>query len=1146
MALQLILGGSGYGKSHLLYEKIIGWSIKSPELSYYAIVPEQYTVQTEKDIIGLHPRRGIMNIDVLSFRRMAYRVLEETGVRKLPLLDDTGKNLVLRKVIESEKDKLVLYRNKVKLPGFVEEVKSVIAELYQYGVDDETLCRMQEAAAKRPMLKAKLSDISLIRNAFREYIKESYITSEELLEVLAREIPKSGKIRDSIVFFDGFTGFTPIQYKVIGLLLSYAKEVIVTVTADTTDNLYAGEDKESLFGLSRTTISKLTRLAKDAGVEKNKDIELTDAAGSRFADEEALRFLEMHLFRGHKAVYEPFTEAIQITEAANPREEAHSAADTILALVRDEGCRFQDIAVVTGDLEGYSELLCESLSACSIPCFVDSKTRLMGNPLVEAIRSVFEISRTDYSFESVFRLLRTGMTGMETTDIDYLENYCQTLGIRGGRRWNSLWTRSHIKGRAADFDRINTLREQVITPLFPVTELLRKKDRTVREKMTVLHGLLCEDSYRCAGRLAEYRAEFEKRGEAAAAKEYEQAYKLIMELFDKVVGLLGDERLSVSELSDIMDSGFEELKVGIIPPSVDRVLIGDMERSRLGQVKYLFFVGVNDGIVPKNKKSGGIISDTERSFLSEESFELAPTARQNIYVQRYYLYLNITKPSKRLYVSYSMADGSGARKPSVLVRELCKLFPSVETGRVSGDITTPEGSLGLFIGGLKKGTFESHAERARFEELFSWYLDDEHWKSKIDSLLSAAFYENKESSIAKEVAASLYGPQPINSVTRLEQYAACAYAHFLTYGLRLKEREEFEVTSLDLGNLFHYTLEAYAAKLKENGLCWQSVTEEERSRLVSEAIDAVCADYKGSVLESSARNAYMRKRLQRITERTVWAVGEQLKHGDFVPVQSEVVFSEGQELEALTIELPDGRVLKLRGRIDRMDICDDGDKRYLKVIDYKSGSTRFDISSAYYGLQLQLLVYMEAAREAEAAANPGKSIVPAGMFYYNISDSLVENSGEESEESIRNNILKQLCVNGLVNESPDVIRHLDKEMDRDSAVIPLSYKADGTVSARSQVINDDRYRELSGYVKNKIREMGFNVLSGDVAPKPYELDGRSGCDYCGFKGICGYDKSIKGFESRKLKKLKPEEVWQKIKEAEADGDGMERKTEGNN
>lgn len=1144
MALQLILGGSGYGKSRHIYEDVIKKSLESPEALYYVVVPEQYTMQTEKDIIELHPGRGIMNIDVLSFRRLAYRVMEETGVTQLPLLDDIGKKLVVGKIVEEQKNNLILYKNKVKMPGFVEEMKSVIAELYQYGIGSKELADIKEVAKKKPMLHAKITDIALIRDSFQRFIDEKYITSEELLSVLSRELPKSEKLKGCTIFLDGFTGFTPVQYKVIEALLSHVKDVVVTVTADVQANIYEGELKETLFGLSKTTATKLAGLSKQLNVPQNKDIVLDDVDKSRYSESAELRFLERHLFRGDKSVYEKDMESVSVKEFKNIRSEAKAVAGGILSLVRG-GCRFQDIAVVTSDLEGYGEELSEAFEECGIPYFVDSKTKLMTNPFVQLIRSVFEIARTDYSYESVFALLRTGMVDIAMEDVDYLENYCAVLGIRGLKKYTSTWTRSHIKGQAADFERLNLLREKLITPLAGTTEVLRDKNKTVKEKMVALYELICSGDYRCEEKLAAYSEGFEAAGELALAKEFSQSYRLIIELFDKVAALLGEERMPLEELIAIMDAGFFELKAGIIPPSVDMVLIGDIERSRLGGIKYLFFVGVNDGIVPKSGKNAGIISEAERNFLAEADFALAPTARQNLYIQRYYLYLNLTKPSKGLYISYSLMDGAGgARKPSVLIGQLRRMFPKLLVDRRAVDyedrITTPESSIEALIEGLKdcEGALSDSditKEQKLFEELYSWYLRSPEWNIKVSELVEALVYTNKESKISKEVAAALYGPQPINSVTRLEQYAACAYAHFLLYGLKIREQEEYEVTARDLGNLFHAAIEAYGKKLKEKKLSWTEVDEEVQKKLVKEAVEEVTVDYKASVLASSARNAYISNRLERITMRTVWALSEQLRRGDFVPRENEVVFSETEGLKALTIDLGDGRKMKLQGRIDRLDVCDDGDNRYIKVIDYKSGTTKFDLSQVYYGLKLQLVLYMEAVRESEAKANPDKNVISAGMFYYNIADPIVDGEPGRSEEDIRSDILKSLCVNGLVSTAADAIKHLDKEFTSESEVIPVSYKKDGGLSSKSQVVTGEQYDIMCSYVKDKIKDMGLGILEGDIAKSPYVMEQRSGCDYCSFRAICGYDEEIKGFEPRRFNKLGAEKIFEKMKEGRDDG-----------
>ncbi|NLZ80875.1 MAG: helicase-exonuclease AddAB subunit AddB [Clostridiales bacterium] len=1141
MPLQLILGSSGSGKSYRLYNEIIEKSIKNKDINYIAIVPEQFTMQTQKDIVSMHPNKGVMNIDIVSFERLAYKVFDEVGINQVPILDDTGKSLVLRKVVEDKKKELEIYRNKIKLPGFIGEVKSMVSELYQYGIHEEEMEKMLSVALKRPMLQAKLKDISLIQKGFKEYIDKKYITAEEILEVLCRVLDESIIIKNSIIFLDGFTGFTPIQYKLLGLLMQYSKMVIVTVTIDGEEDPYTSAGEQELFHLSKTTIQQLTMIAKEYGSQKSKDIIIGDKVPLRFKDARALAVLEKNLFRYPNGFYDKDQDAIEIHVTRNPKEEAEYTARKILKLVREKGYRFKDIAVVTGDMERYIDVLKQSFGENNIPYFMDHKTSIMGNPFIEFIRGALNVIDEDFSYESVFRYLRSGMTKIEREEIDYLENYCIALGIRGNKRWQTKWVRSHIRGEALDLEHINGLREIVIEALLPLRENLKDKKLTVKEHMTELHSFI--RGYDIQGQLASYEEYFLAMGKLDLVKEYKQTYRLVMELFDKVVSLLGDEVIPSKELALILDAGFEDIKVGIIPPSVDQVLIGDTTRTRLKDVKSLFFIGVNDGIIPKSSGGKGLLSQLERNHLSDNKIVLAPTMKQNAYIQKFYLYLNMTKPSNHLFVSYSKMTGEGSvLRPSYLISTIKKIFPkieiideenkkenkdSLENSDSLSYMTTPKNVLSYWVHGLS--SYGEKAMTSEWKELFSWYLNQEEWKEKLDKLIEAAFYNNKESGIGKLAASALYGPNPLNSVTRLEKYAACGFAHYIAYGLGLEERQEYAIASMDLGNIFHSSIERFSKKLKAQGLDWRELQEKDRKILVKESVSEVTTDYGNMVLQSSARNAYFINRLERITDRTVWALSEQIKKGSFNPTNYEIAFSEMDGLDALTIPLCDGQSMKLKGRIDRMDLYEDEDHVYVKVIDYKSGGTTFELSSVYYGLQLQLIVYMEAALETARKENPEKIVIPAGIFYYNIKDPVVNKEDVVSEDDLNSQILSSLKMNGLVNSDKEVIALIDGTIDKKSDVIPVSYNTKGELTKNSSAVSKEKMDLLTSYVQNKIKNMGEEILEGSTLINPYEKGNYTACDYCPYKVVCRFDEKGPGYRFRRLKNLDADKVWEKIR-----------------
>ena len=1135
MALQLILGGSGSGKTTYLYDEVIRLSMEHPQEQYFLIVPEQFTMQTQKDIVTRHPNHGTMNIDIVSFARLAYRIFEELAVEQLSVLDDMGKSMVLRKVAAAQKRQLVLFGGQLSKPGFVGQLKSMLSEFYQYGITPEAL-REMAPSARSPLLRQKLEDLALVEQSFQEYIEGHYITTEQVLDVLCRLIPESGLIRNSVIALDGYTGFTPVQYRLTELFLVYAKQVYVTVTADEAAGIYGKMGIQNLFYMSRQMAVRLSEIAEKNQVKKLPDIILGEQKNRRFARRPELAWLEQNLFRyGTETAYTgEATDSIVFFQASNPSGEVSHIVHEIQRLVQEGKARYREIAVITGDLPGYGKEITHQFTQNQIPHFMDDKKNVLDNCLVELIRASLEAVRQDFSYESVMRYLRTGLVSQEHTMVDRLENYILAMGIRGGKRFRETWERTYRGAGDLNVTEVNAFKDRVLAPLFSMQERFRQADLTIAGMTEAVLTLLAD--CRAEEQLESYQEYFTKIGEHRLAKEYGQVYGLVTELLKRLSDLLGEERVSRKEYLEILDAGFAELKVGVIPAVADRVVVGDITRTRLAHIRVLFFAGVNDGIVPARKERGSLLSDRDRDFLGEHHLELAPTAREESFQQRFYLYLMMTKPSKQLILSWCRTGADGkSRRPSFLIGELRTMFPNAaltdqETQADPEIYSVAEAKqrLSAELGKYRDGQLEQDEENAQFLELYRWFASSKDNQETLRRFMDAAFFVYEQQGISHAVAKALYGEILSGSVTRLEQYAACAYSHFLRYGLELLERKRFELASSDIGTLFHESIDLCFRRVKEKQYDWHTMTNETRDMLVEECVAAVTENYGNTILGSSARNRYLAQRVGQITKRTVWALQQQIKKGDFIPAGFEVSFSAADNLSAMKIALSESEALHLRGRIDRMDVCEDGGKVYVKIIDYKSGSTSFDLLALYYGLQLQLVVYMDAVTEMAQHHYPDKEVVPAGILYYNIADPLAEKKGQPDPEKIDAEILKKLRMNGLVNSELKVVRHLDRTIEKESDVIPVVLK-DGEVQAgRSSVANRERFARLSQFVHRKLKEAGQEILDGEIGVAPYKNGQRTACDYCPYHAVCGFDRKTSGYEFNRWKNRKTEEIWEEI------------------
>lgn len=1140
MSLRFYFGPSGSGKSHRIYEEIMQRAAQEPGRNFLIIVPDQFTMQTQKDLVMRSDRGGILNIDVLSFGRLSHRILEEVGTKEMPVLDDTGKSLVLQKIAADLKEQLPAMGSLLHKQGYIHEVKSAISEFMQYGISTQDMDKLIASAEKRGALAVKLRDLKTLYRGFQDYIRDHFITTEETLDVLRRSLVKSKILPDSVVVFDGFTGFTPIQNRLIQELMRVCEETIVAVTIGEEEDPYQMDGEQKLFHLSKKTVADLVKLAAEAEVTRGEDV-FVKGGPNRFTEAPALCYLEQNLFRYQ---YEPYTEKqceIRMFEALSPREEVHQTALYIRKLIREEGLTYRDIAVVIGDLEGYASYVETEFGQLEIPCFLDRTRGIVLNPMIEYIKSALQLYIRDFSYDTVFHFLRSGMADISREEIDELENYVIRTGARGYRTYSRLFTRKTEEmqqgsgqedtERAEEtMERLNRIRQQFADTV----EILHMAPRAkAGEYVDHLYDFLEQNQVQ--QKLLNYQQRFEQEGDLAKAREYAQIYRLVMDLLDQIYELLGEEEISLQEFADILEAGFGEITVGTIPQNVDRIVVGDMERTRLKQVKVLFFLGVNDGNIPKNASKGGIISDMDREFLIESGTEMAPSPRQQMYIQRLYLYLNMTKPSERLYLSYAKvnSDGKGIR-PSYLIDTVRKLFPqlAVEYPQNRSRLEQIEGRqegaryLAEELREYADGTLREE-ERQDFYLMYRAYEADPEGR---DRLTAAAFRRYKESGLSRIVARALYGRQLENSVSRLETYAACACRHFLQYGLSLQEREEcgFEVS--DMGNVYHAVLENFAGKLAESGRTWWDFDENFATQAIKEAVEGYAATYGETVLYSSARNEYAITRMSRILTRTVLTLQQHLKQGSFQPDDYELSFRFAEDLDSIHVDLSEEEKMHLQGRIDRIDVSEDAEHVYVKVIDYKSGNKKFDLAALYYGLQLQLVVYMNAAMELESRKHPDKEIVPAALLYYHIDDPTIETPVELTQEQINEEILTKLRMNGVVNSDPAVVERLDRFLQDKSKVIPVEKKKDGSFSARSGILSREELQVVSSYVDTKIREIGREILDGKIAANPYEKGNEEACTYCAYKKVCGFDGSIPGYEKRQLEDLDKQTLMQRMQE----------------
>lgn len=1133
MALQFILGSAGSGKSTFLYDMIVKEAAEHRDKQYFILVPDQFTLETQKTLVQKSGGKGILNIDILSFHRLAFRVFEQFPALERTILEDMGKTMLLRKVFTEQKDRLTYFKKGIDKPGFLDECKSFLCELEQYGV------RKEEDFEKLAGLGAKFEDIKWIYDCFKEKMGDTYQMAEELIPQLTGVVHEMDGIHDSVICLDGFTGFTPSQYELIERLMELCEDMYVTVTTDSTGR------RKNIFGISDETIRSLTKMASRVPVEVLEPVYTGAGAEKkpyRFREDGELAFLEKNIFCYPSAAWEQATEEIWLYVGKKPQDEASYVAYKIWWMTAKEGYRYEDIAVITGDIPAYEQALSREFSKMGIRYFMDYKKSIGANWVAEFIQAVFEMHRANMDYESTFRFLRCGLSPLKTEETDCLENYVLATGKRGLSSWRREWKRQ-ISG--ISLEEVNRCRETVCESVSELFHDFGGGKKTVADFTTALYAFLVRQEV-YEKMLARSEA-FEEQGNDILAKEYKSVYKVVMNLLDEMMELMGDEVVTIEEYRQILSAGISEGLVGFIPPKKNQVVIGDIERTRLRDVKVLFFVGFSDDIVPGGMQPPGIVNARERRKIEQMGITLAPTGNKKAANDLFYLYLNFTKPSEKLIFTYSESSAGGeGRQGSYVLGRIRRIFKNLTVIRSEED-QSPEKYLGtdrglrFLLSGLSNEKYRLGEEKNTWWELWKYYKDsgENNWiRRAVDHNMAG----KREGRLSEKALEYLYGNELYGSITRLEQFAKCPYSYFILYGLSLKEREEYTVEAPDFGNVVHYTLKELSDRMREKKLRWRDLDEEMMAAMVDECVEKTVGSYRDVLFSQSRRIEFMITRMKRMMNRTVWAISEQMKRGAFEQQYCEAGFSYNDNLPSMKIHLDDGKKMIFSGVIDRIDTYEDEENIYVKVVDYKTGGIKLSLNSVFYGLQMQLVLYMAAAMDIEKRDNGEKNIVPAGMFYYYVKDPVLKFDHFDEDEDLEEQMLGEYRCSGYASERTEVLQKLDSvfgtngylENGAKSSCVPVNVTSKGDFGRYAKVLSDEKWEKAITHTTRKAAEFGRDIMRGKIDISPYHLGKETGCDYCGLRGICGMERTEFASRCRQMEEKEEEDIWEDMGKKEGE------------
>ncbi len=1161
-AFDIVAGVSMSGKTYKLCRDTLKEAYDHPEKNYIIVVPDQAGNAYEKKLIEmnkeLYGRPGFMNIDILGFSRLAFRIFEAMGVRDTSVLEEYEKSMLIRVVSGERSGNLSVYGSSIDKSGFISEMKSLISEFIQYNISVGDLEKVIDEMRKsgKTSLAAKLEDVSVIYDGFLEVLgqMDSGI-SEDRMKTLAKLLisDKPCNITDGTSFiFDEFRGYTPDQLNVIGALSRRAGSVKFGICIDP-DILKKGlvVREHDIFRQSNETIRSLQEC-----IGFKPRMIYMEGNTSRHPE---LVHLSRNVFRYPISEYysdDKSESPLEIYTAADPASEIRLAAEEIRNLIK-RGMRYKDITIVTGDMEGFDRYADTILSKYGIPVFMDYSRKLRKNPFTQALLKSVEIVTSDFSYDSVFGFMKTGVTGIGDIDIiDSFENHVLRTGMRGKKMWSRKLR--PYKGRNSDrvisaqeeaeFLAMDKVREQIVESVDPLIGFSSGKAK-VKEYILALRVIMRMLGFE--NKLQEASEFTRKSGLLTESRIMLSLYQVLDRLLTETEELLGNVEMSLTEFIEIFQSGIDEISVGVIPPTIDSVHVCDPERSRIIDARALIMIGVNDGVIPRKKSSGRILSDKDKQTLSDvlESMEgkkLAGLGVQQSIDDLFLIYQILSKPVERLIISYTNSDSGGNRtEPSFVVGRISRMFPDkiVECRKPSVLSGTPESDKPDMIQDVRFMLEELHASdgeqrsrgyNERLERVVR-YLDytGERTLPDAEDILPGLDFSNRAQDIPFEIINN------INlkiSVSKIESYAGCPYEYFLKYILGLQERPERKMEYYDVGNILHGALEMVFETIKETkNNSWEELDDDTLVEMMHSSLNKAWEEYDiNAGQEEDGKTMEVRRRLESLSGRTIKTLKKHIIMGEFRPEGFEQGFSA-----QFTVNCPDGsnRDILLRGKIDRLDMKEEDDRVFIRVIDYKTGNHDFKAEEIREGTDIQLSLYTRIITEILQNKYKDKKVIPAGMYFYHIDDPVIkpvtakllaECDGNEAKAG-RIQIEKTLKLRGVSDMSPHISSETKSESGDyphrflnlhdislvspetgtvigNSDIVPVSGK-DGEISDSSVVVDSENMDSIGGFSLEKMKQETEKIISGCFEKSPIRFSSaqKGKCSFCDFRAVCRFN-----------------------------------------
>lgn len=1143
MSLKFIFGRAGSGKSYYCLEEMKK-NFNTNEDNLILIIPANISFETSRKVLDFIGNSAPLRVHVVSFKWFAHRIFNEQGGIKKELIGPSGKNMLIYYILNKHINRLKTYKNKTKLVPIATEFNKILSELITYNISLEML-KSTILTMEDKELKSKLEDIAIVYEDYLEKLSEGYYDKEEELKYVLDLMQCSILLKNSRVWIDDFVDFSPQQYDVISKFMKICKTVTITL------NL-SGDDDREIFNNIKFTESKILRLAEENNVSLEKPLEIACSPCKRFEESEDLSFLEKNIFLYPVKHFNKRPENIQIYRGKNTYSEVEFTARCISEYIREKNLRYKDFAVICSSLDPYESLIQTIFKEYEIPYFLDKRRSSKGNTLLISIFSSLEVIIRNYSYESMISFLKFGfirVTDEEISNeenrnkIDRFENYLLAAGIKGKKMWllNSKWdyypfrvSEEVVSEREIKYmEEINDVKNFLAEKFIHIDHVFSKKQKISTFCREVYDFLL---KFKFPESIERTLIELRQNKMEDKFNEYRQVWKIFIDILDELVEVLGDVKVGGDEFYKMLLSAIEDFDIGVIPSTLDEIMVSDTSRWVSKSVDYLFILGVNDMLFPQIPMEEGLLSDEDREYLEKKGIEISNSSRRKILESNYDVYKTITSASKYLCLSYAASDFEGnALRPSIILTRIKYIFTKLKE---KTDVNIDNDDM-MFTIQRKLPAFNTSIENDQneiYDATLHFFKQIPYWNDLIENYIKGFNHESDLIIHDKEKWKKLCKQPLVMTVSKIESFANCPFSFFARFSLNAKERKANKFTLPEEGSLLHDAIEDVSNRYIKTKSNWEKIDENYCKEIVDKIFQEQLEQSKNILLKNPRFN-YRVERQKKAVVRTLMAISEHMKNGHFIPIGYEIKFSENGKFKPIILELASGEEVYFTGRVDRVDLFEKDEKAYIRIIDYKSGSREFSLSNAYYGTQIQLLVYLNAVIN-ELISKNSKA---AGVLYLKINDPMISIEEDLKDEEIKEEISKQIMMDGLVLDDLEVVKSMDVNIKGSSKVIPVYLKANSEIGKNSQVASEEDFDMLMEFIMNKLQNLCEEMLSGNIKVRPLKEIGSEGtgaCEYCDFSSFCGFDTSLKDNKYNLVRRLTNEEVFNKIREELDDGEGI--------